>query len=220
MGQLGLGDVKSRHFPTRVRRQLPEGKASEQAEESKALSRTNSVISQSAFHPGDDDEADGLSPAGFLEHTVQHRLTIPEKASMPNAVTHSLERVLPPAPWEFPEDTMRAVKVSAGDNHSAAITEQGHLYTWGCARDGRLGLHDVTQEVTNGDVVLTVAVPIRYPRMVSQLRERIITDVACNKSTTTVVAGCALESIQPVNGPLTGGAVVTYVWRVVATVQT
>lgn len=32
------------------------------------------------------------------------------------------------------------VMVSAGERHSAALSEHGRLYTWGCGSDGRLGL--------------------------------------------------------------------------------
>lgn len=33
----------------------------------------------------------------------------------------------------------QVVKVAAGSNFSAAITESGELWTWGCGCDGRLG---------------------------------------------------------------------------------
>jgi len=29
--------------------------------------------------------------------------------------------------------------VAAGSNQTAAVTDDGKLYTWGCGRDGRLG---------------------------------------------------------------------------------
>lgn len=36
----------------------------------------------------------------------------------------------------------KIVSASAGEMHSAAVTDDGKLYTWGCARHGRLGTKD------------------------------------------------------------------------------
>lgn len=36
----------------------------------------------------------------------------------------------------------KIVKVLAGGIHSAALTESGNLYTWGCGSNGRLGHPD------------------------------------------------------------------------------
>lgn len=36
----------------------------------------------------------------------------------------------------------KIIHASAGEMHSAAITDDGKLYTWGCARHGRLGTKD------------------------------------------------------------------------------
>ncbi|OQR86460.1 E3 ubiquitin-protein ligase HERC2-like [Achlya hypogyna] len=45
--------------------------------------------------------------------------------------------------------TMHSVhQVAAGLHHSACITTQGELYTWGCGVDGRLGLNSSTTKVT------------------------------------------------------------------------
>lgn len=71
-------------------------------------------------------------------------------------------------------------------------TAEGHLYTWGCSRDGRLGHDGVTAHVKNGDVVKDVALPIRYPMLVQQLKERIVSSVSCSANATFALAGTTL----------------------------
>ena len=33
----------------------------------------------------------------------------------------------------------KVIKVASGNDHTAALTESGHIYTWGCAEQGQLG---------------------------------------------------------------------------------
>ena len=45
-------------------------------------------------------------------------------------------------PTQIPPDSFnkeRIVSISAGGIHSAAVSQEGHVFTWGCGSDGRLG---------------------------------------------------------------------------------
>lgn len=89
-------------------------------------------------------------------------------------------------------------------------TAEGHLYTWGCSRDGRLGHEGVIIDIPNGDVMRTVAMPVRYPRMVKQLESRIVSAVSCSANSTFAIAGeCAANAMLARLGsaclPLTQG---------------
>jgi hypothetical protein len=60
------------------------------------------------------------------------------------------------------------VQVSCGYYHTACISDDGMLYTWGCGEDGQLG---------HGDLVNSI-----IPRLVKGLREKAICQVSCNCS--------------------------------------
>jgi alpha-tubulin suppressor-like RCC1 family protein len=42
----------------------------------------------------------------------------------------------------------KVVDIAAGSNHAVALTEEGQVYTWGCAGYGRLGHGSATDELT------------------------------------------------------------------------
>ena len=72
-------------------------------------------------------------------------------------------------------------KVAAGSAHSAAITADGQLYTWGRGRYGRLGHGDSEDQLT--------------PFPVAALREHIVTDVACGSGDAQTLALTADGSV-------------------------
>ncbi|KRX02340.1 Regulator of chromosome condensation 1/beta-lactamase-inhibitor protein II [Pseudocohnilembus persalinus] len=47
---------------------------------------------------------------------------------------------------QFLENQNQAWKIAAGHSHSAVITQQGHLYTFGCNQDGRLFQSDLSNK--------------------------------------------------------------------------
>ena len=65
------------------------------------------------------------------------------------------------------------VKISAGSRHSACINKRGHLFTWGCGRQGKLG-HPISTGTDHPDVT--------KPKRVDHFRHLKVVDVACGDS--------------------------------------
>lgn len=63
---------------------------------------------------------------------------------------------------------MVIVRVAVGASYSAAITQSGNLYSWGCGELGRLGLGHFNREST--------------PQLVEYLADVKIVDVSCGGS--------------------------------------
>lgn len=73
-----------------------------------------------------------------------------------------------------PREPPKVVQVAAGDDFSAAVTNKGELYTWGCGDDGKLGHNDIH--------------PSFSPRIVTALLRRrlLVRQVACGRDHTLV----------------------------------
>jgi len=85
-------------------------------------------------------------------------------------------------PNPFPVDLQslgreKAEQIFAGGWHSALITDQGSLYTWGCGFRGRLGIGEVDDEYYPNT-----------PVKVEALRGKNVVSVACGGSHTLVIA--------------------------------
>lgn len=65
------------------------------------------------------------------------------------------------------------IAISSGDRHSAAVTNTGAVYTWGCGTDGQCG-HAVFKDVVR-------------PKLVEQLVGRFVIDVKCGHNFTMVM---------------------------------
>ena len=48
---------------------------------------------------------------------------------------HDEDECSVPGEIRFPEGTARIIQISAGDSHSAALTEDGNVFFWGGWRD-------------------------------------------------------------------------------------
>ena len=70
---------------------------------------------------------------------------------------------------------IKIVKAAGGGMHSAAVTEDGTLYTWGTTMYGRLG-----EGPSNGDTVFS-------PTIVESLEGRFVADVVCGRSHTAAL---------------------------------
>lgn len=68
---------------------------------------------------------------------------------------------------------LKIVGISSGDRHSAAITNTGAVYTWGCGSDGQCG-HGGYNDVVR-------------PKLVDQLAGKFVVDVKCGHNFTMVM---------------------------------
>lgn len=68
---------------------------------------------------------------------------------------------------------LKIIFISSGDRHSAAITNTGAVYTWGCGTDGQCG-HGMFKDVTR-------------PKLVDKLIGKFIVDVKCGHNFTMVM---------------------------------
>jgi alpha-tubulin suppressor-like RCC1 family protein len=73
----------------------------------------------------------------------------------------------------------KIINIFAGGWHSAAITENGELYTWGFSDSGRLGI---------GNKIVEQDFHPLEPRIVEELKGKIIVSVACGSSHTLILA--------------------------------
>lgn len=65
---------------------------------------------------------------------------------------------------------LKVIAISSGDRHSAAVTNTGSVYTWGCGSDGQCG-HSVFRDVVR-------------PKLVEHLVGRFVVDVKCGHNFT------------------------------------
>jgi hypothetical protein len=84
----------------------------------------------------------------------------------------------PPSPVRA-LSTERVISVACGAQHTAAVTEQGYVFTWGWGASGQLGLGNLT-----GVHFLPKAVPAFFP---NKRQNRPAASVACGHSHTLVV---------------------------------
>ncbi|PXF49731.1 putative E3 ubiquitin-protein ligase HERC1 [Gracilariopsis chorda] len=68
---------------------------------------------------------------------------------------------------------LKVIAISSGDRHSAAVTNTGAVYTWGCGSDGQCGHADFR------DVV--------RPKLVEALVDQFVVDVKCGHNFTMVM---------------------------------
>lgn len=91
------------------------------------------------------------------------------------------------------------VAIAAGEHHSAAVTADGLLYTWGRGSEGQLGhgLHSERAIAAGGDSFASVPVP----RFVASLDGARVVAVACGaRFTVLVVASGAVRSFSTAAG--------------------
>jgi alpha-tubulin suppressor-like RCC1 family protein len=70
-------------------------------------------------------------------------------------------------------DGKKVMQVAAGRMHSAALLDNGLVYTWGCGTDGALGHGNKTNQLT--------------PKLVEKLKNKKAVDIACGRDYTVVV---------------------------------
>lgn len=75
---------------------------------------------------------------------------------------------------------LRVVAISAGGWHTAVITDEGDLYTWGWNKQGQLGFPTVDIEKENGISVLAT------PKPVDLTENMMVEQVACGASHTII----------------------------------
>ena len=115
-GQLGLGDEHTRSTPTLVARALFDGVA--------VLMVACGDSHTAALTQGGGVYTFGVGHYGSLGHGDEEDQLAPRR--------------VPVAGF----NGERIVMVSAGDGHSVALSEGGHLYTWGFGAQGQLGHND------------------------------------------------------------------------------
>lgn len=148
------------------------------------------------------------SPAGLLEESLRRSLTFEagsDLAQLSSTMQHkALEMPRLPPLWDAPAGPFLVARVSCGTHHSAAVTEAGVLYVWGCPSDGRLGLSEaeIVAEQVNGDVVLQHYVNITRPRRLRApaLVGRVVAEAACSDKRTYVIAPAVLQQVAPASG--------------------
>jgi RCC1 and BTB domain-containing protein len=81
---------------------------------------------------------------------------------------------------------VRTKAVATGYYHSAALTENGDVYTWGNGTHGELG-HSDTQVIFFFSFWVTRYQNLRAPKLVEDLFGKRITKVACGNFHTVVI---------------------------------
>ncbi|CDF41037.1 unnamed protein product [Chondrus crispus] len=143
-GQLGLGDTKDRDVPTVITELSQEGVSS------------LSCGDRHSFAITKDGRVFGWGSNEFGQ------LGCGKKG----------DTVLRPRLIEGLEGLM-VVGISSGDRHSAAVTNMGAVYTWGCGSDGQCG-HCVFRDVVR-------------PKLVEHLVGKSVVDVKCGHNFTMVM---------------------------------
>ena len=70
--------------------------------------------------------------------------------------------------------------ISCGAGHTAAVTDTGQLFIWGCGDGGRLGLESGTVALTRPKHSPAITVGTVYePRLVKALEDHVIVSVSC-----------------------------------------
>ncbi|CAH1394813.1 unnamed protein product [Nezara viridula] len=75
---------------------------------------------------------------------------------------------------------LRVVVISAGGWHTAVVTEEGDLYTWGWNKQGQLGFPTIDIEKENGVSVLATPRPVDLPE------NMLVEQVSCGASHTII----------------------------------
>lgn len=143
-GQLGLGDTKDRDVPTIIPELSQEGVCS------------LSCGDRHSFAITKDGRVFGWGSNEFGQ------LGCGKKG----------DTVLLPKQIEGLQGLM-VVAISSGDRHSAAVTNTGAVYTWGCGSDGQCG-HSVFRDVVR-------------PKLVEHLVGKFVADVKCGHNFTMIM---------------------------------
>lgn len=143
-GQLGVGDTKDRDVPTVIE------------ELSKERVAALSCGDRHSFAVTDDGKVFGWGSNEFGQ------LGCGKKR----------DTILRPTVIEGLQG-LKVVGISSGDRHSAAVTNTGAVYTWGCGSDGQCG-HGVFSDVVR-------------PKLVERLMGKFVVDVKCGHNFTMVM---------------------------------
>lgn len=143
-GQLGVGDTKDRDVPTVIE------------ELSRERVATLSCGDRHSFAVTDDGKVFGWGSNEFGQ------LGYGKKR----------DTILRPTVIEGLQG-LKIVGISSGDRHSAAVTNTGAVYTWGCGSDGQCG-HGVFSDVVR-------------PKLVERLVGKFIVDVKCGHNFTMIM---------------------------------
>jgi len=81
------------------------------------------------------------------------------------------------------EDNLKFVTVSCGHNHTAALTEDGYVYTWGSGEHGQLG-HGTVHDHESG---VSRCMDRPRPCLVKFLEGEVIVDVKCGSEYTAML---------------------------------
>ena len=87
--------------------------------------------------------------------------------------------VPPPSSDVLSTSTASCVDISAGVAHSAIVTEDGRLFTFGCGDDGRLGLPQDVPTAAGGMSGLAAYSSKKTPQLVIDLLDYKIAQVSC-----------------------------------------
>ena len=82
--------------------------------------------------------------------------------------------------------------IACGRYHSAAVTNNGSLYTWGCGDNGQLGRH--TQS-NNDNTMINIKKANSIPKLVVSLLGNVLGEISCGEHHTCVLASCRYKSL-------------------------
>eukprot|EP00947_MAST-08B_sp_MAST-8B-sp1_P002880 g2880.t1 len=151
-GCLGLGDEENRVKPCWVQALMGEVVVTVSAGTQHVLACTES---RQVFAWG--DSTDGR--LGLGETWVKGDEKAAAKKKKAASSSDGMNEVGYPQPWPkiVPElRDLSIVSISAGDNHSGAVTADGTVYMWGGNDDGQLGHGDVEQRSVPAEVIYFV----------------------------------------------------------------
>lgn len=229
-GQLGLGDCRSRHTPTRLAKQdlrrnkdYREHVKAQRALMKQTLARTGSIealpphLREVADVEFSDDEDERKEEEAKREAIEAELKKVGSKAALiMKSAVDSLDSKFAGAPivtpykvpeWGPPEDEVRAIGVAAGEFHSCFIAPDGALFVWGATADHRTGLPESEYyvDVENGDVTEQQLMNICYPMQLGSIAHRRVVAVDASRDHMIAVCKLTVDGIKPPNGYASGG---------------
>ncbi|CAN0259078.1 unnamed protein product, partial [Discosporangium mesarthrocarpum] len=218
IGQLGLGRVSKVDVPTRVMGEcLATGKPMEEV----ATGWSHSLARSSAGHVF----SWGFNAYGNLGLGDTKTRFKPEAVMLQEEEEVWLPlspSPLSPSPSSFPPNPLEttsgcaaevrplhltATKLSASGNSSGVLTPAGHLLTWGCSADGRLGYCCQSCDPNSGSS--SGSKSVCRPRRVAGLDGKVVVDFALSQQGGVALVPLRAFSVEPSSGPLEHGCPVT-----------